>query len=124
MATKRDEAMKRESGNPGGGKGRRDETGKSGVYPMSGPLPEEDAPIRPMASWGQGSRGAAGYLDAGSSAMEDPAARERLRAERLPAGSPVPVCRDVTTLAQADVKLAPRLRPPRRGGAPRAPSRG
>ena len=48
MTTERDEEAKRESGNPGGGKGRRDETGKSGVYPMSGPLPTDNAPVQPM----------------------------------------------------------------------------
>jgi hypothetical protein len=85
MATEQDEEAKRKSGNPDGGKGRRDETGKSGVYPMSGPLPKDDAPIQPMASWGQGLRGEAGYFDAGSSALEDPAARERIRAESTPA---------------------------------------
>jgi hypothetical protein len=28
---------KRESGQPGGGAGRKDEVGRSGVFPMSGP---------------------------------------------------------------------------------------
>jgi hypothetical protein len=27
------------------GKGRRDEVGKTGIYPISGPFPEGDAPI-------------------------------------------------------------------------------
>jgi hypothetical protein len=35
----------RVSGRPGDGAGRRDEVGKGGVYPISGPLPEGDAPI-------------------------------------------------------------------------------
>jgi len=40
-----------ESGNPGGGRGRRDEAGKSGVYPASGPPPpRSDAPIRTPAA--------------------------------------------------------------------------
>jgi Raf kinase inhibitor-like YbhB/YbcL family protein len=57
-----------ESGNPGGGRGRRDETGKSGVYPAAGPLPPHgDAPIRTRAEWGQGGRGAVGYEDHGDS---------------------------------------------------------
>ncbi len=58
----------RNSGNPGGGQGRTDEVGGSGVYPASGPLPPEgDARTQGMASWGQGERGSAGYEDSGSS---------------------------------------------------------
>jgi hypothetical protein len=60
-----EEAQRRESGLPGGGKARIDETGTTGVYPASGPLPEGEAEVRPMASWGQGERGAAGYEDHG-----------------------------------------------------------
>ena len=60
---------KRESGNPGGGQGRRDDVGLSGVYPMSGPHPPGNAPIRTEAAWGQGERGAAGYEDHGSSEL-------------------------------------------------------
>jgi hypothetical protein len=59
--------QKAESGLPGGGKGRVDRTGKSGVYPASGPLPKGDAEIRTPAAWGQGERGAAGYTDHGDS---------------------------------------------------------
>ncbi len=58
-----------ESGLPGGGAGRKDEVGRSGVYPMSGPHPPSDAEIRGQASWGQGERGAAGYEDHGSSEL-------------------------------------------------------
>ncbi|HZP42793.1 MAG TPA: CBS domain-containing protein [Candidatus Binatia bacterium] len=54
-------------GRAGGAGGRVDETGHSGVYPASGPLPKGEAPIRTMAAWGQGERGAAGYEDAGQS---------------------------------------------------------
>ena len=60
---------KRESGQPGGGQGRRDDVGRSGVYPMSGPHPPGDVPIRTTAAWGQGERGAAGYEDHGSSEL-------------------------------------------------------
>lgn len=60
---------KRESGWPGGGAGRRDEVGRSGVYPMSGPHPPGDAPLVEQACWGQGERGAAGYEDAGESEL-------------------------------------------------------
>lgn len=60
---------RRESGLPGGGQGRRDEVGHSGVYPMSGPHPEGDAEIKGQAAWGQGERGAAGYEDHGTSEL-------------------------------------------------------
>lgn len=63
-----EDESKRESGMPGGGQGRRDEVGRSGVYPVSGPPPPSgDAPLHGMASWGQGERGAAGYEDHGDS---------------------------------------------------------
>ncbi len=59
---------RRESGQPGGGAGRRDEVGGSGVYPVSGPHPDDpNTPIRDQASWGQGDRGAEGYNDSGTS---------------------------------------------------------
>ena len=57
----------RESGMPGGGAGRKDEVGGSGVYPMSGPHPAGDAPIVGQTGWGQGARGDAGYEDHGES---------------------------------------------------------
>lgn len=61
----------RESGEPGGGAGRRDDVGHSGVYPMSGDeRPPHGAEIRTEASWGQGDRGAAGYDDSGSSELD------------------------------------------------------
>lgn len=61
---------RRESGAPGGGEGRRDEVGPTGVYPMSGGIPEgKHLEIRTPASWGQGKRGAEGYNDAGGSEL-------------------------------------------------------
>ena len=66
---KDDLEKKRESGLPGGGGGRRDEVGSSGVYPMSGPHPKGNPPIVTPASWGQGKRGAAGYEDHGESEL-------------------------------------------------------
>jgi hypothetical protein len=45
---------KRESGVPGGGAGRRDEVGGSGVYPATGPFPEGDAEVKTPGSWGKG----------------------------------------------------------------------
>jgi CBS domain-containing protein len=60
---------KRGSGIPGGGAGRKDEIGRTGVYRVSGPHPAGDAPIVGMASWGQSARGAAGYEDHGESEL-------------------------------------------------------
>jgi len=60
---------KRESGVPGGGAGRKDKVGPSGVYPMSGPHPAGDAPMVWPGSWGQGKRGTAGYEDHGESEL-------------------------------------------------------
>lgn len=60
---------KRDSGVPGGGAGRKDEVGRSGVYPMSGPHPKGPAEIKTEAEWGQGERGAAGYKDHGGSEL-------------------------------------------------------
>ena len=66
----RDPANDPESGEPGGGAGRRDEVGPTGVYPMSAGIPEGKHPeLRTPAAWGQGDRGAAGYDDAGGSEL-------------------------------------------------------
>jgi hypothetical protein len=60
---------RRESDAPGAGSGRKDEVGRSGVYPMSGPHPAGDVEIKPQPCWGQGERGAAGYEDHGGSEL-------------------------------------------------------
>src|SRR5919201_6169126 len=68
--TAADEQSKRESGMPGGGQGRRDDVGRSGVYPMSAKeRPATDAAVRTEAAWGQGERGAEGYNDSGGSEL-------------------------------------------------------
>jgi CBS domain-containing protein len=59
----------RESGRPGGGAGRKDKVGPSGVYPMSGPHPAGNAPVVWPGAWGQGKRGAAGYENHGESEL-------------------------------------------------------
>jgi hypothetical protein len=46
-----------------------DRTGRSNVYPASGPMPKGDAETHDMASWGQGERGAQGYQDHGESEL-------------------------------------------------------
>ena len=61
---------RRESGEPGGGAGRKDIVEPSGVFPMSGGIPpNKHLEIRTPASWGQGERGAEGYNDAGGSEL-------------------------------------------------------
>ncbi len=57
------------SGRPGGGQGRKETVKGSGVFPASGPMPDEDAEAQGMASWGQGERGAKGYKDHGESEL-------------------------------------------------------
>ncbi len=65
-------------GVPGGGKGRKDATGITNVYPASGPLPPKDAPLQPMGIWGQADRGPEGYYDSGESEIiPDERLRER-----------------------------------------------
>ncbi len=59
---------KADTGNPGGGAGRIDRVGETGIWPASGPTPEgRDMPIVTQAELGQGARGAAGAADSGSS---------------------------------------------------------
>jgi uncharacterized membrane protein len=60
-------AEQADSGMPGGGRGRIDRVGHTGVYPASDPDAPPDAEAQGMASWGQGERGAAGYEDSGGS---------------------------------------------------------
>jgi hypothetical protein len=62
------EEPERESGMPGGGRGRKDEPGHTGVYPVShmeGADPH--ATTHGEMAWGQGERGAVGYADHGES---------------------------------------------------------
>jgi hypothetical protein len=62
------DVVESESGMPGGGKGRKDETGRSGVYPVSDMEGASgDATTVGEMEWGQGERGEAGYYDSGSS---------------------------------------------------------
>ncbi|MDA8217128.1 MAG: hypothetical protein M0Z94_05860 [Dehalococcoidales bacterium] len=76
-----------EAGEPGGGKGRRDEVGRSGVYPASDPNAPGGAEVRGQQEWGQGERGAAGYENHGQSELtslweeEERGKEERRRAE-------------------------------------------
>ena len=63
--------QRQDSGLPGGGVGRREEPGQTGVYPMSSPQgASPDAPLENENAWGQGKLGAAGYNDSGDSEAE------------------------------------------------------
>jgi len=65
------EEEEQNSGVPGGGVGRKDEVGRSGVYPVSGPeWPPGNAPVVSQGSWGQGERGEKGYENHGESSLE------------------------------------------------------
>ncbi|HEU5434378.1 MAG TPA: hypothetical protein VFU81_22080 [Thermomicrobiales bacterium] len=60
------------AGEPGDGAGRKydPESEDAGVWPVSGPpIPDPTAVPQPMASFGQGERGAAGFQDHGDSEM-------------------------------------------------------
>ena len=46
--------VRRESGEPGGGQGRRDDVGGSGVYPPDAENRPGDAEVRMAGSWGGG----------------------------------------------------------------------
>jgi hypothetical protein len=50
----------RDSGEPGGGQGRVDEVGRTGVYPASGPLPPGEAEVRTPATFVHGQKDAEG----------------------------------------------------------------
>ena len=58
---------RRDSGEPGGGAGRREEVGRTGLWPASGPLPPGPAPTIGQADLGQGARGAADAAERRSS---------------------------------------------------------
>lgn len=57
----------RERGEPGGGRGRRDVVGRTGVYPGSGPYPAGEAAMRTPATFVHGQRDAEGREESGGS---------------------------------------------------------
>ena len=66
----RADPQRRDSGEPGGGAGRVDVPGETGVYPLSAGIPpKQNAELRTEAEWGQGERGAKGYEDSGGSEL-------------------------------------------------------
>jgi hypothetical protein len=48
---------RQQRGQPGGGKGQREDVHGSGVYPASGPWPEHEAQVRSEAEWGHAKKG-------------------------------------------------------------------
>jgi hypothetical protein len=54
LRVERGVGRRRDSGYPGGGQGRVDEIGPTGVYPASARTAPGDARTQDMASWGQG----------------------------------------------------------------------
>lgn len=73
----------RESGTPGEGQGRRDETGHGGIWPASGPLPAGDAPLVNQGELGQGMRAGEGAAagPGGADRLTDPVCHAEVRAE-------------------------------------------
>jgi|SRR5438874_1135840 len=69
LSSKKLASEKKDSGAPGGGRGRKDEVGRSGVYPFSSPRAPKQAEVRAAGSWSQGQRGAASYEDHGGSEL-------------------------------------------------------
>ena len=62
---------RRDSGMPGGGAGRRDEVGHTGIYPYSASQGASgDAPAVAEGALGQGDRGVEGYQDSGDSGLD------------------------------------------------------
>jgi hypothetical protein len=66
---KKGKPLERESGRPGGGRGRTDKVGRTGVYPASGPLPPGEAEVRTPESFVHGQRNAEGREVEGGSEL-------------------------------------------------------
>lgn len=63
-------AARREIGEPGGGAGRRDDVGRSGVYPVSGDeRPPGQQPLRPLGDWSTAGNYPEGYEESGGSEL-------------------------------------------------------
>lgn len=68
-----EQTARNESGMPGGGVGRMESPGRTGVYPVSADEgASESAKTQPEEAFGQGQRGAAGYQDSGGSEIIPP----------------------------------------------------
>jgi hypothetical protein len=68
-----EQVERNERGLPGGGVGRTDTPGRTGIYPISADEgASDDAPVEGEEAFGQGARGAAGYQDSGDSGIIPP----------------------------------------------------
>ncbi len=81
-------ASRRESGLPGGGQGRIDEVGLSGVYPGSGPWPSGAIEIRFPATFVRGQTDAEGRQVEGGSELIYFERQTLLDGETLPSSGP------------------------------------
>ena len=84
----RADELERESGQPGGGQGRIDVVGHSGVYPGSGPYPEGKAAVGTAAEFVHGQRDAQGREIEGGSELTYLAKGILLGGETPPPGGP------------------------------------
>jgi Ala-tRNA(Pro) deacylase len=87
-AANRAARARRESGQPGGGQGRVDVVGLSGVYPVSGPDPTGDAPLRTPAQFVHGQRDQDGREVEGGSGLTYVAEGILVGGEPTPSSSP------------------------------------
>lgn len=84
------EESRRESGVPGGGQGRRDVVGQSGVYPGSGPLPNGPADLRTPAEFVRGQTDAEGRPVEGGSELTYFDGKVLLGGDTPPSSGPPP----------------------------------
>ena len=68
--TSREAAERKEIGEPGGGAGRRDDVGRSGIYPVSGDeRPQTEQPLRGLGDWSTHGNYPEGYEESGGSEL-------------------------------------------------------
>jgi hypothetical protein len=118
MATKRTKrgakpapkSSRRESGLPGGGRGRKDVVGVSGVYPASGPYPSGPAEMRTPAEFVHGQTDAEGRPVEGGSELTYFEGRILLGGVTPPPGGPAPVAPTRTRRARSAAKPTKRAK--------------
>jgi hypothetical protein len=67
----KNQSQKRDSGEPGGGQGRRDDVGRSPVYPGTGPFPAGQADVKTPETFVHGQRDAEGREVEGGSEISN-----------------------------------------------------
>jgi|GEM_PF-520742 len=88
VAQEPEKDARRESGLPGGGQGRIDVVGRTGVYPASGPLPEGTAEVKTPGTWVHGQRDELGREVEGGSEILYFEGQTLLGGETPPASGP------------------------------------